>query len=149
VTAAVRALLAATALAVAAALLAGCGDDPTPADAVPSLARDLEQVDEAFVARDFDQAAAALDDIEATTEAALLDGTLSDADGDRILAAVTALRDALPEEQPTAPKSSPTEEPPTSPPDEDEGDDEDEGEEDENGENGEGKEDKENGKGKG
>lgn len=135
-TARVRAVLAATSLVVATVMLVGCGDDAPPADRVPSLASDLERVDAAIVDRDFDQAASALDDIEAATETALDDGTLSDSDADRILAAVSALRDALAErleEQPT--ESSPTTEPP--PPTPSDEDDEGEGEGDD-GENGHG-----------
>lgn len=148
-----RALLAAIVLAMA--TLAACGDDGPPSDRVPSLAQDLERVDEAIVERDFDRAGTALDDIDEATEAALDDGTLSHSDAARIIAAVSALREALterPEEQPETPDASPTEEPPTSPPpDQDEDEDEGEGEgngKDEKDEEKEKEKDKEN-KGKG
>jgi hypothetical protein len=145
VTGRVRAVLAAIALVAATATLGGCGDDAPPADRVPSLARDLERVDAAIVDRDFDRATSALDHIEAATEAAQDDGTLSDSDADRILAAVTSLREALaerPEQQPTESSPTTTSPPPPTSDQEDEG----EVEDGENGKGGDGKDKEDKGK---
>jgi hypothetical protein len=122
-------------------VLAGCGEDAPPTEDVPSLAEDLQRVDDAIVGRDFEEAATALDDIEAATRAARDDGTLSEAEADRILAAVKAMREALAtrETPPTTPESSPTE---TSPPTSDEGEGDDDDEEDEEGGSGPDKKDK-------
>lgn len=120
--------LAAGAVALA-GLLAGCGEDESPAERVPTLARDLERVDDAIVAREFEQAEAALDDIEAATEAALADDNLSDSDAERILAAVGSLRDALGERtEPEVTESPPTETPPPPPSDQDDNEGEGNGE---------------------
>jgi hypothetical protein len=111
-----RGALAAVAV-TAGLVLAGCGEEEPPGELVPSLTEDLERVDDAIVDRDFDEAATALDEIEAATRAARDDGTLSESDADRILAAVEALREALvtpPETRSTPPESSPTKTPPPS-----------------------------------
>ncbi|HEY0905419.1 MAG TPA: hypothetical protein VGE14_16175 [Marmoricola sp.] len=101
----------------AAAALIGCGeDDRSPGETVPAMASALATVDAAIVEGDFDRARTSLTKLVRTTTRARDDGTISEGEADRVLAAVATLMTALPEESPPA---APTPPPAPSPSDKD------------------------------
>ena len=87
-------------------LLAGCGGSSAPSDDVPALGDALDQVDEAIVAGQYDDARSALDELVATATAGREGGELGREEADRILAAAADLSAALPEEAAEEPEPS-------------------------------------------
>jgi hypothetical protein len=91
--------------------LAACGSDAeAPGEAVPALAAGLTTVDRALVEGDHEQARSSLDELVTITERSRGAGRISDAEAERILAAVARLIAALPASTPT-PVDTPTEPP--------------------------------------
>ena len=98
-------------LAAAAAVLVlatGCGDAPSPAQQVPSLADRLSAVDQAVAAHDDAASLVALDDLERTARAARRTGDLDAAQVRAILDAAESVRAALPATDSTRTEPSPT-----------------------------------------
>lgn len=121
---------AATGLLLLASLLAGCGDDTTPVQAVPALEEQLARVDAAVGAEDPAAIRSAANGLGLLAREAGDAGTLSKGEVDRILASVAVLVEAV--EDPTpSPEPAPTETDEPEP--EDEPNDEDEDEPDEAG----------------
>lgn len=105
---------AASGLLLVAALLAGCGDDTTPAQAVPALEGQLAKVDAAVVAEDPEAIRSTANGLALLTREAGDAGTLSKGEVDRILASVAVLVEAVEEPEPApAPDPEPSE--PTEP----------------------------------
>jgi hypothetical protein len=108
-----RALAAGAAVLV---LATGCGDAPSPAQQVPSLADRLSAVDQAVAAHDDAATLAALDDLERTARAARRTGDLDAAQVQAILDAAESVRAALPgTDTTTEPSPTPSETPSTTP----------------------------------
>jgi len=95
-------------------LASGCGDAPSPAQQVPSLADRLSAVDQAVAAHDDAATIAALDDLERTARAARRTGDLDAAQVQAILDAAESVRAALPATDTTT-TPSPSETPSTEP----------------------------------
>ena len=95
-------------------LASGCGDAPSPAQQVPSLADRLSAVDQAVAAHDDAATLAALDDLERTARAARRTGDLDAAQVQAILDAAESVRAALPATDTTT-TPSPSETPSTEP----------------------------------
>ncbi len=96
-------------------LVAGCADQPSPADAVPRLGRTLSEVDRAIVEQRFRQARTSLNELVRATVTAREAGDLESAEADAILASAARLLSALPrrraqEASPASPEPS-TEQP--------------------------------------
>ena len=89
-------------------LATGCGDAPSPAQQVPSLADRLSAVDQAVAAHDDAATLAALDDLERTARAARRTGDLDAAQVQAILDAAESVRAALPATDTTTTEPSPT-----------------------------------------
>lgn len=113
-------------------LLPGCGDDTSPADAVPELSERLAAVDDAVAAGDDEATRAALDDLVSVTREAEDAGELDASEAEEILAAAGHLEELLPEavEPEQTPEESVTE---TPAPEEDDSDSEEGEDEDESG----------------
>lgn len=108
----------ARALASGAAVLVlatGCGDAPSPAQQVPSLADRLSAVDQAVAAHDDAATLAALDDLERTARAARRTGDLDSTQVQAILDAAESVRAALPATDTPEPSPTPSETPSTEP----------------------------------
>lgn len=93
-------LVAATALAlVLIPGLTSCGaDEAAPSDRVPALGTQLEKIDEAVGAGDYDKARAAVKDLVTQVAQAQVDGQLSDEQAQRIVAAARSVLEGLPAE---------------------------------------------------
>lgn len=87
--------------AAALALLAGCGGETGPQEAVPELGTHLEAVDTAVVEGSWEQARSELEALIARADAAEEAGDISSEEADRIRAAATRLLEQLPEEPET------------------------------------------------
>lgn len=95
-----------------ATVLAGCGDDTTPAQAVPALEGQLAKVDAAVVAEDPAAIRSAANGLGLLAREAGDAGTLSKGEVDRILASVAVLVEAVEEPAPSPdPEPSETAEP--------------------------------------
>lgn len=132
------------ALILATTLLAGCGGETPPAEAAPELADRLTRVDRAVVSGDETSIRRRVESLVVATEAARDDGSIDEAQADRILAAADALlaRLSTPEQSPEPSASPPS--PSVSPPSPENGDggeddgSDDEEEEEKGGDEGEG-----------
>lgn len=98
-------------LAAAAALLvvlAGCGSEVPPGEAVPELRQELSLVDDAVVAGDYGQAREALDALARATVGARESGQLTAEQADPVLAAIARLTADLPGATPPVAEPAPT-----------------------------------------
>lgn len=95
--------------AAALALLAGCGSETGPQEAVPELGTRLEAVDAAVVEGNWEQARSELEALIARADAAEQAGDISSEEADRIRAAATRLLEQLPEEPATQEPETPEE----------------------------------------
>ena len=93
-------------------VLAGCGG---ASNGTNELGAGLDRVDDAIVARDYDAARDALDDLESKTTSLADAGELSPVEKKALLAAVADLRTSLPADAPS-PAQDPTTETPSPPP---------------------------------
>ena len=96
---------------LAVGLLAGCGQTPTPAQAVPALLTSLGEVDSAVVHGRYAEARARLQTLISATRSAQDEGQLTAARAGAIIVAATEVLDALPASSaPSAssPSSAPT-----------------------------------------
>ena len=126
------------ALLLTATLLAGCGGETPPAEAAPELADRLALVDRAVVSGDETSIRRRVESLVAATESARDDGSIDEAQANRILTSAEALLERLPQEPPPEPSPSPTaSSTPLPVPEGDEGD-EDEGHEEDKGGKGNG-----------
>lgn len=113
------------ALVLAAVLLAGCGGETPPAEAVPELTDRLARVDRAVSSGDETSIRQRVESLVAAAQSARDDGRITDVQEDRILVAARALLAQLPDEQ--APEPTPSESPtPSTTPYEDDGDEDEE-----------------------
>ncbi len=97
------------ALAAVLVLVAGCGDDATPAAQVPALSGRLDAVDAAVAAHDDAAARKAINALEQTTTAARRSGELDPARAGEIVRAAEAMLAALGEDEPAeTPAESPS-----------------------------------------
>lgn len=79
--------------------LSGCGSETAPADDVPALATQLDAVEAAIEAGDYDKVRAALDRLVARTSRAELAAEISGEEADRIREAARELLAELPAEE--------------------------------------------------
>ncbi|HXH80165.1 hypothetical protein [Nocardioides sp.] len=89
-------------LLLAAALATGptaCGkEESPPSEQVPALARQLDKVDEAVEAGQYERARAAVEELVATTAQAQVTGELSSEQAERIFASAQSVLENLPSE---------------------------------------------------
>ena len=98
----------AAAVCTALVLLTGCGNQETPAQAAPLLARTLDAVDAAISAGDFAAARTALNRLRVAASRARDDGRIDPEQADAILQATAALLERLPSDEKPQHPPSPT-----------------------------------------